>query len=66
MSLTIDTYEKGDIYIECRWDKYVPHYQVFVGEKIDGIVYTRWEGHYDTKESAKRSFRRQVRTVEGR
>lgn len=62
MSLTLGTYTQEDIYIEYEWDKYSPHYIVFVGKKhSNGIVYTIWTKRYATEEEAKRSFQRQVR-----
>ena len=61
MSLTLETYEQGNLYIEYKWDKYAPHYVVFVGKKhIDGLVYTLWTKRYPTEKQAKRSFKRQV------
>ena len=61
MSLTLETYEQDNLYIEYRWDKYEPHYVVFVGRKhSDGLVHTIWTNRYATKEQAKRSFKRQV------
>ena len=65
MSLTIDCYSEGNLYAEYRWDKYEPHYQVFVGRKYegDGLVHTLWKQTYATKEQAKRSFQRQVRKI---
>lgn len=61
MSLTLGTYKQDDLYIEYEWDKYAPHYVVFVGRKhSDGLVYTIWRNRYATKEQAKRSFQRQV------
>ena len=61
MSLTLETYEQGNIYIEYEWDKYAPHYIVFVGKKhSDGLVHTLWTQRYATVEQAKRSFKRQV------
>lgn len=63
MSLTLETYEQNDIYVEYEWDKYEPHYIVFVGRKNNGVVYTIWTNRYSTKEQAKKSFQRQVRKV---
>lgn len=63
MSLTLETYEQNDIYVEYEWDKYEPHYIVFVGRKYNGVVYTIWTNRYSTKEQAKKSFQRQVRKV---
>lgn len=61
MSLALETYEQGNLYIEYEWDKYEPHYVVFVGRKhSDGVVHTIWRNRYATKESAERSFKRQV------
>lgn len=61
MSLTLETYEQDNLYIEYEWDKYEPHYVVFVGRKhSDGLVHTIWTNRYVTKEQAKRSFKRQV------
>ena len=61
MSLTLGTYEKEDIYIEYEWDKYEPHYVVFVGRKhSDGFAHAIWTNRYATEEQAKRSFKRQV------
>lgn len=61
MSLTLETYEQDNLYIEYEWDKYEPHYVVFVGRKhSDGLVHTIWNNRYATKEQAKRSFKRQV------
>lgn len=61
MSLTIETYTQDNLYVEYEWDKYEPHYVVFVGRKHnDGLVHTIWTNRYETKESAKRSFKRQV------
>lgn len=61
MSLTIETFELGDIYIEYLWDKYAPHYETFVGRKgKDGIVRGIFQKRYATREQAKRSFKRQV------
>lgn len=61
MSLTLETYEQGNIYIEYEWDKYAPHYVVFVGEtRSNGLTYTLWTNRYATREQAKRSFKRQV------
>ncbi len=61
MSLTLETYEQDNLYIEYEWDKYEPHYIVFVGRKhSDGLVHTIWTNRYATKEQAKKSFKRQV------
>ena len=61
MSLTLETYKQDNIYIEYEWDKYTPHYVVFVGRKqSDGLVHTIWTNRYATKEQAKQSFKRQV------
>lgn len=61
MSLTFETYEKGDLYIECEWDKYAPNYVVIAGRKCgDGLVHETWIKRYATEEQAKRSFKRQV------
>lgn len=61
MSLTLETYEQDNLYIEYEWDKYEPHYVVFVGRKhSDGLVHTIWTKRYATKEQAKKSFKRQV------
>ena len=61
MSLTLETYEQDNLYIEYEWDKYAPHYVVFVGRKhSDGLVHTIWTNRYATKEQAKQSFKRQV------
>ena len=59
--MTLETYEQDDIYIEYEWDKYAPHYVVFVGRKhSDGLVHTIWENRYATEKEAKYSFKRQV------
>ena len=64
MSLTLETYEQGDIYAEYEWDKYEPHYIVFVGRKHkDGLVHTIWTNRYATEKQAKRSFKRQVAKI---
>ena len=64
MSLTIETYTQNDIYAEYLWDKYSPHFEVFVGKKhCDGIVYTLWSNRYNTEEQARKSFKRQVRKI---
>lgn len=61
MTLTINSYEQGEIYIVCEYDKYVPHYHC--------IVYTDNGRHlvkdlsYATREEAIRSFKRQVAKV---
>ena len=61
MSLTLETYTQGDIYIEYEWDKYAPHYVVFVGKKqSNDLIATLWTNRYVTKEQAKKSFKRQV------
>ena len=61
MSLTLETYEQDNLYIEYEWDKYAPHYIVFVGKKhSDGLVHTLWTQRYATVEQAKHSFKRQV------
>lgn len=62
MSITLETFEQDNLYIEYEWDKYEPHYIVFVGKKhSDDLVYTLWTNRYGTKEQAKKSFQRQVR-----
>lgn len=63
MSLTLGQYEQNDIYVEYEWDKYEPHYIVFVGRKVNGVVHTIWTNRYATEEQAKRSYQRQVRKV---
>lgn len=64
MSITLEAYEQNDIYVEYEWDKYAPHYVVFVGRKhSDGLVHTLWTNRYATKEQAIRSFKRQKRKV---
>ena len=61
MSLTLETYKQDNLYIEYEWDKYEPHYIVFVGRKhSDGLIHTIWTKRYETKEQAKKSFKRQV------
>lgn len=61
MSIVIETYKQDDVYIECVWDKYEPHYVVFVGKKYGtDLVHKVWTNRYATEEQAKRSFKRQV------
>ena len=61
MSLTLETYEQDNLYIEYRWDKDEPHYIVFVGRKhSNDLVQTIWTNRYATKESARRAFKRQI------
>jgi len=61
MSLTLGTYSQDNLYIEYEWDKYAPHYVVYVGSKdVEGMLHTLWTNRYATKEQAKRSFKRQV------
>ena len=62
MSLTLADYQQDDIYIEARWDKYLPHFHCLVYIKRgDGNYYTVKDLSYGTKEEALRSFKRQVR-----
>lgn len=58
MTLTIDAYEQGKTYIECRYDKYAPHYHCVVYAD-DGMRLIK-DLSYSTKEEAIRSFKRQV------
>ena len=61
MSLTLESCTIGDIYIEYEWDKYAPHYVVFVGRKgSDKIVHTIWNNRYATEDQAKKAYKRQV------
>ena len=61
MSITFKTYKQGDIYIEARWDKCLPHFHCIVCEKrADGLYHTTKDLTYGTKEEAMRSFCRQV------
>ena len=63
-SWVLGNYNQGNIHIDYEWDKYAPHYVVFVGEKHnDGLVYTLWTRRYATIEQAKRAYQRQVRRV---
>ncbi|MCR4661724.1 MAG: hypothetical protein K5765_06995 [Clostridia bacterium] len=64
MSLVLGRFEQDNIIVEYEWDKYAPHYVVFVGRKWkDSSVCTIWTNRYATVEQAKRSFQRQVRMV---
>lgn len=62
-SWMLETYESGDIYLEYYWDKYAPHYHVFLGRKVNGVVMTIKHFTYATIEQAKRSFRREKRKL---
>ena len=64
-SWVIETYSQGDMYAEYLWDKYAPHYQVFVGKIYEGngLVHKVWQNNYATVEQAKKSFQRQVRKI---
>ena len=64
MSVTIENYTQGNIYVELRWDKYSPHYYCFVGKEYsNGLVQTIKNFSYNTIEKATRSFKRQVAKV---
>lgn len=63
MSLVIETFNQGNIYAEYEWDKYAPHYIVYVGKKINGVIQTLWSKRYDNVKSAKSSFKRQVKKI---
>lgn len=61
-SWLLESYKQDNIYIEYEWDKYAPHFVVFVGQKhTDGVVHTIWTNRYSTKEQARKSFLHQVR-----
>ncbi len=63
-SWTFETYEQNDIYVEYLWDKYPPHFKVFVGKRqSNGLYGTLWEKGYATKEQALKSFKRQVNKI---
>lgn len=64
-SWVFESYSQGKIYAEYCWDKYAPHYQVFVGQKYeeDGLVHTLWKNTYATKEQALKSFKRQIAKI---
>lgn len=61
MSLTLETYEQDNLYIEYRWDKggaYAVHVGIFNKEGVQvGHIFS---STYTTKESARRAFKRQV------
>ena len=64
-SLVLETYEQGNVYAECYWDKYAPHYNVRVAKRYEGsdIYGTLWTNCYGKVEQAKNSFKRQVRKI---
>lgn len=65
MSITFKTYKQGDIYIEARWDKCLPHFHCIVCEKrADGLYHTTKDLTYNTEKEATRSFIRQVKKVQ--
>ena len=42
-SWVLGSFTKDDVYIEYEWDKYAPHYVVFVGRKgANGLIQTIW------------------------
>ena len=61
MSLVIETYEKGKIYVELLWDKYAPHYHVKVLRVNDSreLCQCIKDLTYCDIDKARESFRRQ-------
>ena len=62
-SWTFETYEKGNKFVEYRWEK-GGMYSMFYGHIVNCVVKTIYKGTYATKEGAKRAFKRQVKQLE--
>ena len=62
-SWVIENCTIGNIYVDYFWDKYAPHYHVFVGRKGNNGLSTIKDLTYGTVEKAKQSYQRQVRLV---
>ena len=62
MSITIESYSQGNIYVEYRWDKH-NGWEMFVGHKVNDLMVTDYHNTYINKECAKRAFQRQVKKI---
>lgn len=62
-SITLKTYEQDNDYVELRWDKYEPHYELIIGVYYNGLVHVSRDSRYTTKEKGQRAFNRQVRKL---
>ena len=62
MTLALEQYQQGNIYICCRWDKYPPHYEVIVAREYPNaiLLHPIKERKYPTKEQAIAYYKRQV------
>lgn len=64
MSITMKSYKQDDLYVELEWDKYEPHYVVFVGKRFkDNLYHTISNRRYATEKQAKSAYYRQVSLV---
>lgn len=64
MSITLKSYERDKTLVELSWDKYSPHFVVFVGHRADdGFYHADEYDRYHTEDEAKRAYRRQVAKV---
>lgn len=66
-SWTLKTYKHKDLLVEYEWDKYAPHYVVSVHKQLIGEDFYRTLSlnRYDNTDSAKRSYKLQVKRVKG-
>ena len=62
-SISLKTYEQDDNYIELRWDKYEPHFELIIGVHYNGLVHVSRDSRYTTREKGQRAFNRQVRKL---
>lgn len=66
MSIALESYKQDKTLVELSWDKYDPHYVVYVGritDDSDGFYRTDSYERYQTEDEAKRAYRRQVSKV---
>ena len=72
-SLLIKSHRKDDLLVEYEWDKYAPHFVVYVLKDIPlaqiqnhgPSCTTLYRERYSNHESAKRSYKLQVKKVKG-
>lgn len=72
-SLVIKSHRKDDLLVEYEWDKYAPHFIVYVLKDIplsqitphSATCTTLYKNRYATRESAEHSYRLQVKKVKG-
>lgn len=72
-SMVIDSHRKKDLMVELEWDKYAPHFIVYVlkdlprsqNKQSGPSCTTLFRNRYNTLESAKCSYRFQVKKLKG-